>query len=126
MSATQVDDGVFQTLTEERYSGGNKKSRLEHRWTFDLSGQTALNFVLDAEHLTPSDPDNFQFQYSVDGGQTWINLLTVTSSTSGTQSVALNLPIGTSEVTVRVIDTDGSNDRSSASLRIDMMMFRLP
>lgn len=117
LSDTTAIDAVFQTLSEELYSRRNRKSRLEHRWSFDLSGQTALNFLLDAEHLTPSDPDDFRFQYSLDGGQTWINLLTVRSSTSGVQTVGLNLPIGTSEVTVRVIDTDGSNDRSSARFR---------
>ena len=123
---THGDDGVYQTLTEERYTGGGKKSRLEHQWNFDLSGLTSLEFVLDAEHLSPSDPDNFQFQYTLDGGATWINLLTVTSSTTGVQTVSLTLPQGTSNVTIRVIDTDDSKDRSSASLRIDQMLFRLP
>ena len=123
---TFADDGDAQVLTEERYSGGNKKSRLEHRWNFDLSGLSTVEFVLDAEHLSPSDRDNFVFQYSVNGGASWDDLLNVTPSTNPMQTASVNLPAGTRQVIVRVIDTDNSNDRSSASLSIDQMMFRLP
>lgn len=123
---THADDGVYQTLTEERYSGGSKKSRLEHRWSFDLTGQSSLNFVLEAEHLTPNDRDNFDFSYSIDGGATWIYLLSVTTSTNAIQSKSISLPAGASQVIVRVTDTDSSNDRSSGALRIDRMMFQIP
>ena len=123
-SSGTLANGGSQTITEQAFGKRrNRGSALEHRWTFDLTGQTDLDFVLDAEHLSSSDPDNFLFQYSLDGGQTWTNLLTVTK-TSGGQSVAVNLPENTSEVTVRVIDTHRGKDRSAASLRIDEMYFR--
>ena len=125
-TSTHNDDDIYQSLTEERYTGGNKKSRMEHHWDFDLTGQTTLEFVLEAEHLSPNDPDNFLFQYSVDGGITWINLMTVTQNGPMLTTVPVDLSPDTSNVTVRVIDTDSSNDRSSALLQIDQLFFRLP
>ena len=121
---THDSDDAWQTLTEERYTGGNKKSRLEHRWAFDLAGQTDLEFVLEAVHDTPGDPDDFLFQLSTDGGATWSDLLTVTPGSDPVQTTPVALPGGTTEALVRVIDTDNSNDRSSARLRIDQMLFQ--
>jgi hypothetical protein len=123
---THSADGLVETLTEERYTGGNKKSRLEHQWSFDLSGQTNVEFVLTAEHLTPGDPDDFLFELSSDGGASWSGLLGLTTASPAEQTVAVSLPGGTGNVLVRAIDTDNSNDRSSAQLRIDQMVFRLP
>ena len=57
--ATQQADGQMQRLTEELYSAGRKNSRLEHRWSFDLTGETSVEFQVTARHLTPGDPDNF-------------------------------------------------------------------
>ncbi|MFC1794634.1 putative Ig domain-containing protein [Planctomycetota bacterium] len=125
-TATHSDDAVYQTLTEERYTGGNKKSRLEHRWDYDLTGQTSLEFVLEAEHLSPNDPDDFLLQYSEDDGITWINLATVVQDGPILTTVPVVLSPNTNNVTVRVIDTDSSNDRSSALLQIDQLFFRLP
>jgi len=123
-TATHSADGVYETLTEVLYSGGNKKSHLEHRWSFDLTGLTSVEFVLNASHLTPDDPDNFQFQFSTDGGTSWTNLVTLTTASPAEQTAAVSLPAGVGTVLVRVIDTDGSNDRKAASLRIDQMLFQ--
>lgn len=119
-------DGAYQTLTEERYGGGGKRSRLEHQWVFDLTGQSRVEWMLDAEVLTPSDPDNFAFSYSTDGGLTWQSLLTLDPSSPVASSILIDLPQEVGEVIVRVRDTDSSSDRSAAKLRIDRMMFQVP
>jgi hypothetical protein len=122
--ATQQSDGQMQRLTEELYSAGGKKSRLEHRWSFDLTGETSLEFQVTARHLTSGDPDNFQFQISVNGGAAWTPLLTVTPASPLVQAQAVTLPSATGTVLVRVIDTDGSQDRRAAAIDIDQLLFR--
>ena len=109
--ATQQADGQMQRLTEELYSGG-KKSRLEHRWSFDLTGETSVEFQVTARHLTAGDPDNFQFQLSTNGGTAWTPLLTVTPTSPLVQAQTVTLPSAVGTVLVRVIDTDGSQDRA--------------
>jgi len=119
-------DGSYQTLTEERYGGGSRRSRLEHQWIFDLSGLNQVEFLLDAELLTPNDPDQFEFSYSLDGGLSWASLVTLSPSSGTSHQLLVDTTNGSGEVLVRVRDTDSSRDKSSASLRIDRLMFRLP
>jgi hypothetical protein len=121
--ATQQADGHMQRLTEELYSGG-KKSRLEHRWSFDLTGETSVEFQVTARHLTAGDPDNFQFQLSANGGTAWTPLLTVTLTSPLVQAQTFTLPSAVGTVLVRVIDTDGSQDRRAAAIEIDQLLFR--
>ena len=119
--ATQQADGQMQRLTEELYSGG-KKSRLEHRWNFDLTGETSVEFQVTARHLTSGDPDNFQFQFSTNSGTSWTSLVTVPYTGAAVtlgQTIAFPSPAG--PVLVRVIDTDGSQDRRAAAIDIDQI-----
>ncbi len=50
--------------------------------------------------------------------------MTLTTASPAEQTAAVSLPAGVGTVLVRVIDTDGSNDRKAASLRIDQMLFQ--
>jgi len=118
---THNDDGVSQVLTEAIPK--NKKSDLEHRWTFDLTGETTVDFQLEADR-SGSDADVFQFQYSTDDGITWLDLVTVTQTSPSLQDTQLTLPSGVGTVVVRVIDTDNSRDNNAATLSIDLMCFR--
>ena len=120
--ATRAADEVSEQLTEQLYAGG-KKSRLEHRWTFNLAGETNVEFQLTAQKLTPLDPDDFQFQLSTDGGSIWTDLATV-NSLIWSSTTALTLPDSAGTVLVRVIDTDGSLDRTAAQIGVDQMCFR--
>jgi len=120
---THDDDGVSEVLTEALPK--NKKSNLEHWWTFDLTGETTVEFQLEA-HRSAGDADAFQFQYSTDAGVTWLDLVTVTQTNPSLQTTQLTLPSGVGTVLVRAIDTDNSRDNSAATLSIDLMRFRRP
>ncbi len=119
---TQAADGVSEQLKEQLYGGG-KKSRLEHRWTFDLTGQTNVEFNLTAQRLTPTDIDNFRFQLSTDGS-VWTDLAMVVGSGPSTLTKPITLAGSQTTVLVRVIDTDTTLDRSAATIAVDQMYFR--
>lgn len=120
---THASDGSTEDITEDLYAG-RKKSRVNHEWSFNLQGETDVEFMLDAQHQTAGDPDAFDFEISTNGGSSWQSLLSVAPGSPAMQSVALTLPGGTSTVLVRVTDSSGARDSSAATLSIDMMMFR--
>ncbi|MDX1747734.1 MAG: Calx-beta domain-containing protein, partial [Halobacteriales archaeon] len=62
-----ANDGELEVIEEELYAG-NKRSRLEHTWTFDVSSGTSVTFHLLAGH---EGSETFTFSYSTDGGGSW-------------------------------------------------------
>ncbi len=118
LSDTIESDDVNEVITEESYAGG-KRTRLDHTWTFDVTGGSTVTFHLEAFRTAGSD--DFAFEYSVDGS-TWIPMLTVTSDLNTIQTYLL--PTGTSgTVHVRVVDTDRSrSDPQPSSVHIDFMV----
>jgi len=121
---THAQDGVYETLTEERYSPGNQMSRIEHWWTYDLANRGPVDFVVAAEVLTSDDVDHFVFEMSTDGGQTWTALVTVTPSSPVVQVYTSALPPMEGTVLVRVVDTVSERgDRTAGQLRIDYLAF---
>ena len=117
---THSSDDVREAISEELYSG-NKRSRLQHTWDFDVTGGDAVIFHLEAFHN--STAEDFQFDYSTDGGSSWMSLLTLTATTEDSQMVTM--PSGLSgSVVVRVVDSNRSRGESSAdSVFIDQMYF---
>lgn len=118
---THISDGVYQTLTEEGYAG-NKRSRLSHEWTFNVTGGSNVTFFVEAHHN--SGAENFRFEYSLDG-VTWLTMVTVTKTADDNTAQSFALPSGISgTVFVRAMDTDRSRNESSLdSLFVDDMYF---
>lgn len=103
---TFASDDVYETITEIEYTGHPRKtySYLEHKWDFSVDATGAVTFYVEAYRPNNSDGDNFTFAYSTDNA-TYINLVTVASSTEQVYSAAL--PNGlTGTVYIRVLDSD--------------------
>ena len=121
---TWSSNDVREALTEVLYTGHPRKrySYLEHEWTFNVTGGTAVTFYLEAYRPTNSDGDNFVFEYSTDGA-TYLSLATVASTTEQVYSVSL--PASTSgTIYVRVKDTNRVWDALSLdTVYVDEMYF---
>ena len=79
---------------------------LEHRWQFSLQPGTNTTLYANAYSSGSSDGDDFDFDFSTDGGSTWQNVFRV-NSTDPQHEVAGLLPGGaTGSILIRVIDTD--------------------
>ena len=117
--ATHDNDGVSQTITEDLYAG-NQRSRLEHTWTFEVTGGNTVTFSLDA---LASGEETFVFEYSWDG-VSWATITTVDSSSpTGLQSYSIDGGVS-GTVFVRVRDTNRSRGDSTAdSISVDEMFF---
>ena len=113
-------DNFYERITEETYAG-NKRSRLQHEWTFDVPLQGTATFYVEAYH--DSSVENFDFDFSVDDGASWTTMLTVTKSADDGQTQSFVLPSSaTGEVIVHVVDTDRSrNENSTDTVFIDQM-----
>lgn len=124
---THADDEILQVITEVESGGKPSKrhSRLEHTWLFQVpSGLSAVLFAnVFAE--TSSDGDQFRFTYSVDGGSTWVNAFTVSSSDPANVESALLAGAPGTTVRIRVTDTDRSRgNRALDSVSIDELFIR--
>lgn len=116
---TFESDGLYQELTEESYAGS--RTRLEHKWLFDVTGGETTSFQVKGYH-TGGDADNFVISYSTDDStyQTLVDLTTVDDT------YVVDLPNALrGQVFVRVIDTNrGRRDNSSRdTVFIDQMYF---
>ncbi|NNC92094.1 MAG: DUF5011 domain-containing protein [Acidimicrobiia bacterium] len=116
--STHGPDDAHERLTEEIYGGG-KRSRMEHRWTFDIGTGSAFTFTVEAHRST--GVDEFVFEFSPDGAS-WTPLVTITA-TGNDEGFSHPLPAGASGIVqVRAIDTDRSRNEGTASeLFVDWM-----
>ena len=116
---THSSDNIYQSLTEVVNS---RYSYLEHKWTFYVTGGTALTFYVEAYRPSNSDGDDFVFSYSQDGS-TFSNMLTVTKSSDDNTPQTFTLPssiMGT--IFIRVQDTNHKNNKKSLdTLYVDRM-----
>ncbi|MFH1689206.1 MAG: S8 family serine peptidase [Candidatus Eisenbacteria bacterium] len=121
---TYSSNNVLEALTEILYTSHPVKrySYLEHRWTFNVTGGTAVTFYVEAYRPTNSDGDDFLFEYSTDGS-TYLGLVTVASATEQVYSVSV--PASTAgTVYVRVRDTNrGWGLLSLDTVYVDEMYF---
>jgi len=107
---TFESDNIRQMIDEEE-SGGNPSSRysfLEHRWTFEITGGSRQEFHVEGFRTNSTDEDDFIFQYSEDGGGTWLplSLASLPFSDNAIDLVG-SLPATISgSVVFRVMDTD--------------------
>jgi hypothetical protein len=123
LSSLWVDDDIYLQIREESWAGG-KRTRLEHHWTFQLSGSGAVTFFVQAHH---TGTENFQFSYSTNGGSTWVNMVTITKTVDNDTYQTYAMPNNlTGTVLVRVVDLDRSNNEPIIdSIYVDDMFIRV-
>ena len=118
-SATHQAGGGVQSVTEELYDK-SRRTRLEHAWTFDVTGGDAgVSFHLLAGHN--STKETFRFEYNAKDGLGWHALLTLTGGTLTSYSAALPSSLS-GPILVRVVDTDRLlNEKVIDTVTIDQM-----
>ena len=125
-SATIVDGGTVQSITEIE-SGGKPSRRysyLDHRWSFfDIRGGNSVNLVVNGWAAANTEDDNFEFQYSTDGGANWEAVMIIENDTSADYVIVGSLPNGlNASMQIRVVDTDATRgNRHKDTLYIDQM-----
>ncbi|MFM8359602.1 MAG: hypothetical protein ACKOET_13725, partial [Verrucomicrobiota bacterium] len=106
-------DGDAAEVLAEVVSGGKttqRKSFLEHRWTFALPASRPASLTARAARTATADNESFRFEYSLNGGGTWTALTgsggtTLVGTTWGVLTASLPSGAGGS-LLVRVVDTD--------------------
>ena len=105
---TYTSDDVYEEITERHSTGKptNRRSFLEHKWTFDVTGGDSVTFYVEAVRTDSGEGDEFVFAYSTDDAN-YSDMLTVTKTIDDDGYQTFVLPADTSgTVYVRVTDTD--------------------
>lgn len=131
-TATLERDGVTQTISE-RESGGRPSRRhsfLDHRWRFsNVRGGLTVTLFVEASAPVNGENDDFEFQYSLNGGNSWLlfasPLVVENGSAPGTVKTTA-FPAGSKgEIYVRVIDTDDTGgNRAFDSVSVEQLQIR--
>ncbi|MCP3696286.1 MAG: hypothetical protein GY917_29085, partial [Planctomycetaceae bacterium] len=122
---TYYRDDRWETVTEETYAGGNR-TRMDHRWKFDLAGESEVVLKGRFEITSEADQDDFQVVYSVDGSS-WKTLGRLKPDAGVVDlEKAITLPEGTTEVWVRMFDRYRKNgDTTPSTVAIDQLYFEI-
>jgi hypothetical protein len=122
---TWAADGIAQTVTETTTPGkpSRRKSRLDHRWSFDVPSSNMATFFTTAWR-SGGGADDFAFELSDDGGASWTSLLTVSNGAPAEH--AAPLPLGLSgAVEMRVVDTDRTAGETTLdTVHVDRLAIR--
>lgn len=128
-SATLNDGGSIQSITE-RESGGkpaNRHSYLEHRWNFNISQGATVTVYVNAWSSGSTDNDTFNFEYSLNNGNSFSPLSLNVSSQSAANLQSANIsgaPSGS--IIIRVVDTDqGSGNREKNTIYTDHLYIQV-
>ncbi|MEC9093888.1 MAG: GEVED domain-containing protein, partial [Planctomycetota bacterium] len=101
-----------------------KRSRLEHRWEFDMAGaDVSMEFFVYASHDATNE--QFRFQYQVEGSSQWKTLVTTTQNDGKQYSVRVVDPdLATDgKVTLRVADTLRTDEDERATVTVGRIFF---
>ncbi len=117
---TQSSNDTYEALTEVVHAN---RSKLEHEWTFSVTGGSTVTFYVEA--YKAGTEDDFDFDYSTDGSN-WTNMLTVTKTSDDDNDQSYSLPGNTSgTVYIRVIDTNRVNKAKDLdTVYVDHMFIR--
>lgn len=122
---THESDNVYQVLTEAESGGrrNRRRSQLEHKWVFDVTGGELVTFFVEAHHSANSERDDFLFSYSIDD-LNYSNMLTVTKTADDDTTDFYILPGDLSGIVyVRVVDTDRTQGNNTLDhLYIDNLL----
>jgi len=129
LANTQTSNNAYEAIKEVLSTGGSgasKFSRLEHRWTFTVGAGTVKQLHVEGFKSNSTDGDDFQFEYSTDGGASFTPVtLSLPLADDDTDRAAM-LPgtlIGT--VMIRVVDTDRTaGNQTLDTVTIDELWIR--
>ncbi|MEE2642656.1 MAG: hypothetical protein VX768_18655 [Planctomycetota bacterium] len=116
-------DDQWETVSEQVYAGGNR-TRMDHVWNYDLSGEENVVFKGRFNVTSEADQDDFRLSYSTDGNR-WYALGKLDAD-SGIVDIekSISLPAEVSQVQVRLYDRFRKNgDTSVSTVAVDMMHF---
>ncbi|MBY5162749.1 Ig-like domain-containing protein [Salsipaludibacter albus] len=126
-AATVVADGVSEVLTEQ-HSGGPRASRtswLDHRWALQVVNGEAMTLEVVASRSANGEGDDFGFELSRDGGNSWQRILTVASAGAPSLHTGAMPPATTGPILVRVVDTNRTAGNSGAdTVSVDQLVVR--
>ena len=116
-------EGRLETVTET-ISGGKpsrRRSFLDHRWSFaNVRGGMNVSLFVKAYAPVNGENDDFEIQYSTNGGSTWSSFgspLVIANGTTQDNAKVAVFPDGTKgNIDIRVIDTNstaGATQRDS-------------
>ena len=121
---TYSNDDTYEVLTESESGGkpSNRRSELEHKWTFNVTGGGLVTFYVEAHHTANSEGDDFLFAYSTDDVN-YTDMVTVTKTADDNTVQFYSLPGGLSgTVYIRVVDTDRTKgNKSLDNLYVDAL-----
>jgi hypothetical protein len=126
LTDTIASDDDYEAIQESLFAG-NKRSRLEHQWTFNVTSGSELTFSVEA-HVVGSNGSNaaedFRFEYSTDGSS-WVPMITIDRTETSDVTKTSPLPgSATGTVYVRVQDTDRSKENQQDTIFVDQMFIR--
>lgn len=127
-----ANEGQLQTITEVESGGKPSRRRtfLDHRWRFsNVRGGLQLTLYASGYAAANSEGDDFEIQYSLNGGSTWASfspkVIITNGSSSGSEYIGA-FPGGTQgNIDLRIVDTDSSQgNRQRDSVNIDRLYIR--
>ena len=129
LANTLISDNSYESITEALVSG---VSQLEHRWSFSVpAGATMLEAHIEAFY-SPSSAENLRFDYSYNGGATWVPLASGGGGTGFLPSqdndsdYTFPIPVTSGTVVLRLIDTDRTTASPGLdSFSIDQLFLRI-
>ena len=127
-SRTHDDDGSVQAITE-RESGGKPRNRytyLEHRWNFNISSGVTATVYIQAWKSGNNASESFELEYSLNGGGSYEPLMTVASSNTSNQQMAVIPGAPGGSVILRVRDNHQvSGMREKSTFNVDHLFIRV-
>ena len=118
------NDNVYEVLTEAQSGGNpnNRRSWLDHTWTFNVAAGELVTFYVEAHHDANSEGDDFTFSYSTDNVN-FTDMVTVTKTADDNTAQFYSLPGSLSgTVYVKVVDTDRTQGNGATdSLYVDAL-----
>ena len=131
LSSTTGSDDVRERITEQLSSGGKPTERysfLEHRWSFTVPAGARIELHVEAfRQLVGSDAEDFRFEYSTDGGLTWLStsITSVPTSDDDSDRTAALPSTVSGTILVRVVDTNRQPGRQALdSVLVDELFVR--
>lgn len=127
LADTNGSDDSYEAIREVQTGGkpSNRKSLLDHRWTFNVTGGATVTFSVEAYHTANSEGDDFLFEYSTDDAN-YTDMMTVTETADDDIPHTFALPATVSgTVYIRVTDTNRTGGNTGLdTVFIDDMFIR--
>ena len=109
LADTQTSNNAYESITEVLSTGGSpasRFSRLEQRWTIAVAAGTRKELHVEGAHLSSTDGDDFQFEYSTNGTTFTPLVLALPLGDDNVDRIAVLPGSLSGTVTIRVVDTD--------------------